>query len=108
MFYRPIFQQLKKRMSEPRRFIQVLAGPRQVGKTTLARQLIASLVCESHFASADALTMGDRQWVGQQWEIARLKLAHSHADVCVLILDEIQKVPGWSEFYQPALARSTA
>jgi len=97
MFYRPVFQQLKKRMAEPRQFIQVLAGPRQVGKTTLARQLQNVLACESHFASADALMMGDRQWIGQQWEIARLKLANSQADTGLLILDEVQKVSGWSE-----------
>ena len=97
MFYRPIFQQLKKRMTEPRRFIQVLAGPRQVGKTTLAKQLQNALACESHFASADALMMGDRQWIGQQWEIARLKLANSQADTGLLILDEVQKVSGWSD-----------
>lgn len=97
MFYRPVFKQLKKRMTEPRKFIQVLAGPRQVGKTTLARQLIDALPCESHFASADALTIGDRQWIRQQWEIARLKLANSASDTCVLILDEVQKVSGWSE-----------
>jgi len=97
MFYRPVFQQLKQRMVEPRRFIQVLAGPRQVGKTTLARQLLESLASESHFASADALVAGDRQWIGQQWEIARLKLANSHADTGLLVLDEVQKVSGWSE-----------
>ncbi len=84
-------------MSEPRRFIQVLAGPRQVGKTTLARQLLGSLGCESHFASADALSNGSQQWIGQQWETARLKLAANHAAVGVLVLDEVQKVPGWSE-----------
>jgi len=97
MFFRSVFQQLKKRMVEPRQFIQVLAGPRQVGKTTLARQLMASLPCESHFASADALASEDRQWIEQQWEIARLKLTHGKSDECVLILDEIQKVPAWSE-----------
>ncbi len=97
MFYRPVFQQLRERLLEPRRFIQVLAGPRQVGKTTLARQLLESLACESHFASADALMQGDRQWIAQQWEIARLKLANSQADEGLLILDEVQKVSGWSE-----------
>ncbi len=97
MFYRPIFKQLKQRMIEPRRFIQVLAGPRQVGKTTLASQLIESLACESHFASADALATGSGQWIEQQWETARLKLANSDADAGLLILDEVQKVSGWSE-----------
>jgi predicted AAA+ superfamily ATPase len=35
---RPMFQELIKRLGEPRKFIQVLLGPRQVGKTTLAMQ----------------------------------------------------------------------
>lgn len=30
-----LYSQLLSRVQEPRRFIQVLAGPRQVGKTTL-------------------------------------------------------------------------
>ena len=35
---RKTFEVLLKRLQEPRRFIQSLIGPRQVGKTTLARQ----------------------------------------------------------------------
>ncbi len=97
MFYRPVYKKLEKRMNEPRRFIQVLAGPRQVGKTTLARQLMNSLPFECHYASADAMGAGDRQWIAQQWEISRLKLSAGKSDTCVLFLDEVQKVPGWSE-----------
>ncbi|TYO99376.1 hypothetical protein EDC39_103222 [Geothermobacter ehrlichii] len=97
MFHRPQFQQLLQRCREPRRFIQVLAGPRQVGKTTLARQLMAELPQPVHFASADALTGEDRQWIRNQWEIARLQLATGRAQEGLLILDEVQKVPGWSE-----------
>jgi len=84
-------------MAEPRRFIQVLAGPRQVGKTTLARQLMVSLSQAVHFASADALAAEDRQWIRQQWETARFKLSQSGSEEGLLILDEIQKVPDWSE-----------
>ena len=39
MFQRPHFQVLATRLQEPRNVIQVLAGPRQVGKTTLAKEL---------------------------------------------------------------------
>jgi len=84
-------------MAEPRRFMQVLAGPRQVGKTTLARQLMASLSHVVHFSSADALATEDRQWIRQQWETARFKLSQSNSEEGLLILDEVQKVPGWSE-----------
>jgi len=84
-------------MAEPRRFIQVLAGPRQVGKTTLARQFMETWSHVIHFASADALAAEDRQWIRQQWEIARFKLSQSESKEGLLILDEVQKVPNWSE-----------
>jgi predicted AAA+ superfamily ATPase len=41
-YNRPILSKLVQRLAEPRRFLQVMAGPRQVGKTTLARQLMDS------------------------------------------------------------------
>ena len=97
MYSRPIFQTIEKRLVEPRRFIQVLAGPRQVGKTTLARQLMASLSHAMHFASADALAAEDRQWIRQQWDAARFRLSQNESAEGLLILDEVQKVPDWSE-----------
>ena len=52
MFIRPQLEILTSRLRAPRRFLQVLAGPRQVGKTTLARQAIAMFAGQSHYASA--------------------------------------------------------
>jgi predicted AAA+ superfamily ATPase len=97
MFHRPIYPTLLARLREPRRFLQVLAGPRQVGKTTLARQVMAALEMPSHYASADAPTLEDRPWIEAQWEIGRLAVKRSQGGGAVLILDEIQKVGGWSE-----------
>ena len=91
-----LFETIKKRMTESRRFIQVLAGPRQVGKTTLARQVMAEAGMVSHYASADEPTLRDRIWLEQQWEIGRQR-AREQAAGAMLVLDEIQKVPGWSE-----------
>jgi predicted AAA+ superfamily ATPase len=91
-----IFQTIKKRIAEPRRFVQVLAGPRQVGKTTLARQIMAEKGVASHYATADEPTLRDRTWLEQQWETGRLR-ARDQATGAVLVLDEIQKVSGWSE-----------
>jgi len=96
MFQRPIFQQLLDRLTEPRRFMQVLAGPRQVGKTTLARQVIAQLTQPSHYASADAPSPQGPVWLEQQWEVARLQ-AREDPGGGLLVLDEVQKVSGWSE-----------
>jgi predicted AAA+ superfamily ATPase len=91
-----IFQTIKKRIAEPRRFVQVLAGPRQVGKTTLARQIMAEKGVVSHYATADEPTLRDRTWLEQQWETGRLR-ARDQATGAILVLDEIQKVSGWSE-----------
>jgi len=53
MFKRPILNTIKGRITERRRFMQVIVGPRQTGKTNLARQLIDDLDLSSHYASAD-------------------------------------------------------
>ena len=97
-YKRGLYAGLLKRMREPRRFLQVLAGPRQVGKTTLARQVAKELEIPVHYASADEPTLQDRAWLRQQWDIARA-LMHKERRVrpALLIVDEIQKVEGWSE-----------
>jgi len=46
-------QELTRRLAEPRRFLQILAGPRQVGKTTLARQAMGRFAGPAHYATAD-------------------------------------------------------
>ena len=89
-----IYDTLVERLSEKRRFMQVLAGPRQVGKTTVARQVMEKLDLPSHYASADEPALKGAEWLAQQWEIGRLKARNGNA---LLILDEIQKVHGWSE-----------
>ncbi len=75
MFKRPVFHTLLKRVQEPRRFIQVLAGPRQTGKTTIARQVAEAVSLPVHFATADEPTLRDRNWLIQQWETARFKIS---------------------------------
>ena len=85
---------LEARLREPRRFIQVIAGPRQVGKTTLARQVLARVDIPVRFASADEPTLRGAAWIAQQWDAARLDARGGRA---ILVLDEVQKVPGWPE-----------
>jgi predicted AAA+ superfamily ATPase len=98
MFKRSMYGVLKERISQPRRFIQVLAGPRQTGKTTLARQIMAGMKIPGHYASADEPALKDRTWLEQQWESARAKIRASDPQKkALLVLDEIQKIPGWSE-----------
>ncbi|MFZ4474778.1 MAG: ATP-binding protein [Saprospiraceae bacterium] len=89
---------LAKRLEEePRRFIQVLYGPRQVGKTTVVSQFAAQTRLPVHFVSADAVYGDAQTWLAQQWSTARLLLRRLGAPEAVLIVDEIQKVPNWSE-----------
>lgn len=93
-YERPQARVLARRLAEPRRLLQVVAGPRQVGKTTLVRQVVEAVALPTHFASADEPTLRGPEWIAAQWEAARLRAAGSPA---VLVLDEVQKVPGWSE-----------
>ncbi|MDD5168699.1 MAG: ATP-binding protein [Syntrophales bacterium] len=98
MYHRTMYETLVKRVQEPRRFIQVLAGPRQTGKTTLVQQVADGTPVPVHYASADEPTLQSRAWIEQQWETGRLLDAETKAKGgALLVLDEVQKVTGWSE-----------
>lgn len=73
MIKRQIYTIIEKRIQEPRRFIQVLWGPRQTGKTTLARQLMEDSEVSCRYASADEPALKGREWITQQWDLARIK-----------------------------------
>lgn len=92
---RQAFELLLKRLKEPRRFIQSLIGPRQVGKTTLSRQVADELGMPSRYITADLAPLEDTSWLRQQWDVAR-ELAKSEGKA-LLIIDEIQKIPHWSD-----------
>ena len=95
MYKRLLYQALSERFEQPRQFIQALVGPRQVGKTTLARQLAAEIEIPAYSASADEPGLKGTAWIAQQWEVARLLLKNEKT--VLLILDEIQKIRDWSE-----------
>ena len=95
MYKRFVFPLLLNRLEEPRRFIQVLLGPRQVGKTTLALQVEKQLSIPSHMVSADIATLQDLSWIETQWEVARNKVDPKKGGL--LIIDEVQKIKHWSE-----------
>lgn len=96
-YIRPQSEQLARRLAEPRRFIQTVAGPRQVGKTTLVQQVIEDSGLPARFASADEPTLRGHAWIEQQWDAARLTADSEGKRGAVLVLDEIQKISGWSE-----------
>jgi len=96
-YIRPQSATLARRLTEPRRFIQAVTGPRQVGKTTLVQQVTEASGLVTRFASADEPTLRGPDWIAQQWESARLAAGDGGKRGAVLVLDEIQKIPGWSE-----------
>lgn len=97
MYERPYLKQVKSRIEEPRKFIQVILGPRQVGKTTMVNQLLSQLSISYVSESADAIAATNSAWLMQAWETARLKMKVSGASEYLLVIDEIQKIDNWSE-----------
>ena len=94
-FRRPHAAVLAERLAAPRRFLHVVAGPRQVGKSTLVQQVTDELSLPVRYASADEPTLRGADWISQQWEAARLEVSGEAG--AVLVLDEVQKIPSWSE-----------
>lgn len=97
MYERSYLKQVKSRVEEPRKFIQVILGPRQVGKTTMMNQLLSQLSISYVSESADAISATNSAWLMQAWETARLKMKASGASEYLLVIDEIQKIDNWSE-----------
>ena len=94
MFKRNLVSRLAERLNEPRRFIQIVVGPRQTGKTTTVSQAIDEISTQTHFVSADDPTLVGAEWLRNEWEQAR-SFAKAN-DGAVIIIDEIQKVGEWS------------
>ena len=107
---------LVERLSEPPDRLIAVFGPRQTGKTTAARQALGAIGRPHRYEAVDApdslavprptpadvdrlasrSTRRDTQWLTEVWEDSRHR-AWSSQTGFVLVLDEIQKVDGWSE-----------
>ena len=92
---RPQKKTLKNRILESRKFIQVILGPRQVGKTTMVLQVLNEIDAPNQFVSADNIT--NSSWIDQLWEAARFRMKQQNLGEMILVIDEIQKIPNWSE-----------
>jgi hypothetical protein len=92
LYERSFVAQLEQRLLVGQPLIQVLIGPRQVGKTTGIKQLLARYRDATHYANADDILNTDRTWLMEQWQKASLS-----GKKTLLVIDEIQKVPNWSE-----------
>ena len=91
------FQEVLDRMNEPRGYIQVLAGPRQVGKSTLMNQVLAEIRLPHYLYNADGVDENDTGWIYRTWESVRAQMAVSRQEEAVLVIDEIQKIKNWSD-----------
>jgi len=83
---------LEARLQENLNFIQVVLGPRQAGKTTALKQIIARWSGQVQMVSADESSVPSADWIELNWKIARAKGTGT-----LLIIDEIQKIPEWSQ-----------
>lgn len=88
---------LISRIKEPRRTIQVVAGPRQVGKTTMVKQVLEELAIPSLYCNADAVRPDDKGWIASRWEEARSRMRFDGIGEFILAIDEIHKINDWSE-----------
>lgn len=97
MFKRAQFDILSQRISEPRARIQVISGPRQVGKSTMVKQVLAETDTPYLSVSADNTGSTDNSWLGEMWETARAKMKVSGSKEYLLVIDEVHKLKNWSE-----------
>ena len=97
MYKRAEYQIIKNRLEEPRKFIQVVMGARQIGKSTVVKQVLKDLDLPCLFYSADNVPASNTAWVSDCWEAVRSLKRSNNWESAILVIDEIQKVPNWSE-----------
>lgn len=97
MYKRSVYQIIKSRLEEPRRFIQVVMGARQIGKSTVVKQVLQDLDIAFRFFSADNIPAIRSEWISECWAAVRgIKKAQGLNSI-ILVIDEIQKIRNWSE-----------
>ena len=97
MYKRHHYSELRNRLSEKRNKIQVLSGPRQVGKSTLVKQVLKEIEIPYLLVSADDVSHDNSSWITEIWNTARSIMKVKKHDVFILIIDEIHKIKNWSE-----------
>jgi predicted AAA+ superfamily ATPase len=94
-YKRPVYNDIHKRLLAPESLIQVISGPRQVGKTTLVQQLFQSNQWEGIYHVVDNVSQSSA-WIESAFNAAVLKEKQSNKPI-ILAFDEIQKISNWSE-----------
>ena len=97
MFKRLQASVLKSRINEPRRFIQVIAGARQVGKSTMVKQVVAELTIPFLLTTAEEAPDKNPSWIHYVWQQARQSMQLNNYPEYLLVIDEIHKLDNWSE-----------
>ena len=97
MYKRSEYQLIKRRLEEPRKFLQVVMGPRQVGKSTVVKQVLQDLDIPYQHFSADNVPNSDSSWIENCWEAVRQIKENKGLQTIILVIDEIQKIVNWSE-----------
>jgi hypothetical protein len=96
-YKRSQYSELIKRIKEPRNKMQVIVGPRQVGKSTLIGQVLENCDIPYESYSADDVVGASADWLSQIWETQRLRMSVSDNSKRLLVIDEVQKIRNWSE-----------
>lgn len=107
VYKRTQFQEIIDRVSEPRSKMQVVVGPRQVGKSTLVGQVLEVCTIPYGSYSADDVREADADWLSHVWEAERMKMSARGEDKRLLVIDEIQKIRNWSETVKAEWDRDT-
>ena len=97
MFKRPQFYELKSRLLEPKDKIQTVSGPRQVGKSTMVKQVLQEIDIPYLSVSADNVPRTDTFWISEMWATARARMKAANAPEFLLVIDEVHKLDNWSE-----------
>lgn len=97
MYKRKQFYELKSRINETRNKIQVISGPRQVGKSTLVKQVLEEISIDFSFFSADNVEKDNLSWINEVWETTRQRMKLKKATEYLLVIDEVHKISNWSE-----------
>lgn len=71
MYKRAEYQVIKSRLEEQRRFIQVVMGARQIGKSTVVKQVLKDLNAPYQFYSADNVPATNSAWISNCWAAVR-------------------------------------
>lgn len=97
MYKRNEYQLIKNRLEEKRRFIEVLMGARQIGKSTVVRQVLEDIDTPHMCYSADNVPTASNAWISDCWEAVRSIKKNNGWTTAILVIDEIQKIANWSE-----------